>query len=174
MTVKGRPVNGRVDPFFTISRRSAAILCRGAVFEMACSLWGGMRQGELFGLKWSDLDLEGRRYKVQRSLDSLYGPAKEKEPKRWSSRRSGVLLPEVVTVLQAHRQRQRHDKLRSGPRWSENDYVFHHDQGDATEGRQRAQEVPKAVVRGGRAPAPHLYRSTPLVRHDARAPRGAS
>jgi hypothetical protein len=37
MTVKGRPVNGRVDRFFTISRRSVVILCHEAVFEMACS-----------------------------------------------------------------------------------------------------------------------------------------
>ncbi len=85
---------------------------------------GGMRRGELFGLKWSDLDLEKRRYKVQRSLDYLYGPAQEKEPKRESSRRSGILLPEVVSALRQHKRRQLEHRLMAGPRWEENGYVF--------------------------------------------------
>jgi hypothetical protein len=37
MTVKERPVNGRVDRFFTISQRSVVVLCHEAVFEMAFS-----------------------------------------------------------------------------------------------------------------------------------------
>lgn len=88
------------------------------------ALTGGMRRGELFGLKWSDLDLQNRRYKVQRSLDYLYGPAQEKEPKRESSRRSGILLPEVVSALREHKKRQLENHMIAGPRWQENGYVF--------------------------------------------------
>ncbi len=84
----------------------------------------GMRRGELFGLKWADLDLEKGRYKIQRSLDYLYGPAQEKEPKRESSRRSGILLPEVVSALREHKRRQLEHRLMAGPRWEENGYVF--------------------------------------------------
>jgi integrase len=36
----------------------------------------GLRRGELLGLKWADLDLERGHLRVERSLDTLYGPRK--------------------------------------------------------------------------------------------------
>lgn len=84
----------------------------------------GLRRGELLGLKWTDLDLNERVLRVERSLDTYYGPATENAPKRKSSRRPASLFPEVVEALKAHRIRQLRDKLRAGPRWKEHGYVF--------------------------------------------------
>lgn len=109
----------------------------------------GMRRGELFGLKWPDLDLEARRYKVSYSLDTLYGPPDRKDPKQRSSRRSGILLPEVATALRGQRQRQRHDRLRAGPRWEENDYVSR-----PTGGRPRGRTTFSRDLSNLCAPAP--------------------
>lgn len=84
----------------------------------------GMRRGELLGLKWSDIDLEARTLRVERSLDTQYGPAKENAPKRAASKRPISLFPEIIQSLQRHKQRQRLNKLRYGPKWQERGYVF--------------------------------------------------
>lgn len=60
----------------------------------------------LLGLKWSDIDLERGYFRVQHSLDALYGPPTENDPKRAASRRPAVLLPPVVAALKAYSKRQ--------------------------------------------------------------------
>jgi integrase len=88
------------------------------------ALTTGLRRGELLGLKWGDLDLRRGVVRVQRSLDTHYGPAEERAPKREASRRSVKLVPEAVAALEAHRRSQLEARLQAGPRWEENDYVF--------------------------------------------------
>src|ERR687894_933766 len=66
----------------------------------------GLRQGELLGLKWTDLDLDGGRLSVRRSLKVTdrglgFGP-----PKNKASRRSVPLNTTVVAALQNHKVRQ--------------------------------------------------------------------
>lgn len=104
---------------------------------------GGLRRGELFGLKWSDLDPDRGRLKVRRSLDTLYGPAEENDPKRKSSERPVVLLPEVVAALRKHKLRQHQDRWKAGPRWEENGYVFPTNRGTP----QRADNVLKRSLK---------------------------
>jgi integrase len=45
-----------------------------------------LRRGELLGLKWANLDLERGYLRIERSLDTLYGPPVENDPKRAPSR----------------------------------------------------------------------------------------
>ena len=95
---------------------------REALYLLAVTT--GLRRGELLGLKWVDLDLERGYLRVERSLDTLYGPAVENDPKSASSRRPAVLLPPVVTALKAHRARQAAENLAAGPAWREHGYIF--------------------------------------------------
>jgi integrase len=72
----------------------------------------GLRQGELLGLKWPDVDLVGRRLSVCRSLKVTdhgldFGP-----PKNKASRRSVPLSKSAVAALRAHRTRQNEERLR--------------------------------------------------------------
>jgi len=61
----------------------------------------GMRRGEIFGLKWSDIDLERAVLHVRRSyVDGVVGP-----PKTESSRRPLPLPPQVVEALTAWKER---------------------------------------------------------------------
>jgi integrase len=84
----------------------------------------GLRQGELLGLKWRDVDLAGRRLSVRRALKVTdhgldFGP-----PKNNASRRSVPLSKTAMAVLQAHRTRQNEERLRLGELWQDHDLVF--------------------------------------------------
>ncbi len=81
----------------------------------------GLRQGEILGLKWADLDLEAGKLTVQRSLsiDGTFNP-----PKRKSSRRTVTLTQTATDALKRHRSRQAEERLRAGARWVDKDLVF--------------------------------------------------
>ena len=84
----------------------------------------GLRKGELLGLKWTDLDLDGGTLSVRRSLKVTdhglgFGPTKNK-----ASRRSVPLNKSAVAALKAHRMRQNEERLRLGELWVDQDLVF--------------------------------------------------
>jgi integrase len=84
----------------------------------------GLRQGELLGLLWGDIDLEDGRVTVSHTLGVVDGHLALLEPKTPTSRRT-VMLPEVaVTALRAHRTRQRMERLVAGSRWTDSGHVF--------------------------------------------------
>lgn len=65
----------------------------------------GLRQGELLGLAWQDLDLERSRLTVRLELVRRDGRYHREEPKTPRSRRTVPLAPSVVAALTAHRER---------------------------------------------------------------------
>lgn len=84
----------------------------------------GLRQGELLGLKWTDIDLEVHRLSVRRALKVMdhgldFGP-----PKNKASRRSVPLSKTAATTLRAHRARQNEERLQLGDLWQDHDLVF--------------------------------------------------
>jgi len=89
------------------------------------ALTTGMRQGELFGLKWQDLDLAAATVQVRRSLARLKGRGfVELEPKTARSRRSILLTPLAVSALRRHRSRQLEARLQASSDWEDLDLVF--------------------------------------------------
>jgi integrase len=90
----------------------------GALIALALST--GMRQGELLGLRWRDVDLEAGRVTVHVILQPIKGDdgitrPLLKEPKTPHSKRSIALTPSMVAELRAHRQRQRLERIALGP-----------------------------------------------------------
>jgi integrase len=88
------------------------------------ALHTGLRQGELLGLKWEDVDLEGSKLSVRRSLKVtdqglVFGPTKNK-----ASRRSVPLNKSAVVALRFHRLRQNEERLRLGEVWEDQRLVF--------------------------------------------------
>jgi integrase len=84
----------------------------------------GLRQGELLGLKWEDVDLEGSTLSVRRSLKVtdqglVLGPTKNR-----ASRRSIPLNRSAVAALKFHRLRQNKERLRLGELWDDRNLVF--------------------------------------------------
>jgi integrase len=88
------------------------------------ALGTGLRQGELLGLRWEDVDLDAGRLRVRHSLANVGGTLTLLEPKTDRSRRF-VMLPDSVTAaLRAHRTRQRMERLVAGSRWVDSGHVF--------------------------------------------------
>ncbi len=83
----------------------------------------GLRAGELFGLRWADVDLEKRRIQVRNALTRRKGPWQLTEPKSATSRRSISLPLQAIATLREHRKRQLEDRL-AADRWEDNDLVF--------------------------------------------------
>lgn len=63
----------------------------------------GLRQGELFGLQWPDIDFEAGTLSVQRSLEEIRGKVRLKEPKTAQARRRIDLPKFALTALLDHR-----------------------------------------------------------------------
>ena len=94
-----------------------------ALFTLAVST--GMRQGELLGLRWSDVDIDAKRLQVQQALQ------RQREeglvfvtPKTRQSRRTIVLSDRAVVALKSHLARQDDRRATAGCRWVEHDLVF--------------------------------------------------
>ena len=66
------------------------------------ALTSGLRQGELFGLQWQDIDFAADALSVQRSVEEIRGQLRLKEPKSGKGRR--IDLPKfAIKALADHR-----------------------------------------------------------------------
>ncbi len=96
-----------------------------AVFTAAISL--GLRQGEILGLRWDDLRLEGPDpiLTVRHSLQRKKGGGLELvQPKTVKSRRT-LSLPDVaVEAFKSRRAIQHQERLWAGKKWMETGLVF--------------------------------------------------
>ena len=100
-----------------------------ALFTVGLSL--GLREGEILGLRWDDVDLEAGRITVNYTQQRVKNLEPEGgsslmmlEPKTEKSRR-GVSLPQVaVSALAAHRMSQGEERLAAGNEWVETGMVF--------------------------------------------------
>lgn len=99
---------------------------QGARFEAlyVVALATGLREGEILGLHWRDVDFEQRlitvRTQVQRTRDGLV----VRELKTRGSHATVPLASFAVDALRMHRTQQRQERLQMGPRWHEHDLVF--------------------------------------------------
>jgi integrase len=84
----------------------------------------GLRQGEALGLRWEDVDLEGRRLIVANALQRVDGKLALVPPKTRRSRRTIELPAIAVTALRAHKIRQVEERLLAGGRWRDTGFVF--------------------------------------------------
>ena len=74
---------------------------------VATAIGTGLRRGELLALRWSDVDLDGARLRVEQAVEWTQAHGlRFKEPKTRHGRRSVSLAPSTVDVLRAHRREQ--------------------------------------------------------------------
>jgi integrase len=99
-----------------------------AAFLLAATT--GMRRGEILGLAWSSLDLDGSRLSVSRSLVSVDYEVQLSEPKTAQARRQIALDSATVAALREHETRQLGERVAMGEGWeNELDLVFTREDG---------------------------------------------
>jgi integrase len=81
----------------------------------------GLRQGELLGLKWDDVDLKDGSLQVRRTLTITKSGPVFTAPKTTSSRRSVKLTSNATEALKSHLKRQLAEIDRVGSLWSPGD-----------------------------------------------------
>lgn len=102
-----------------------------ALYRLAIA--SGLRQGELLGLRWQDVDLKTAALTVRHTLEQ--GSRTLAEPKTERSRRTIVLDTDTVKALRRHRLRQIKERLAAGERWQDLGFVFATSTGTATDHR---------------------------------------
>lgn len=94
-----------------------------ALFHLA--VISGMRQMELLGLKWTDLDWGRQTLKIERQLLRPEGEVVQfAPPKTRYGKRSIVLGNKTIEILRKHHDRQRMDQKKAGDGWKENGLIF--------------------------------------------------
>jgi integrase len=91
-----------------------------ALYRLAIVL--GMRQRELLGLRWQDVDMDAPTLAVRNTLQQ--DARTLAAPKTDRSVRTLSLDAGTVEALRQHRRRQLEERLAAGPRWREADFVF--------------------------------------------------
>ena len=90
----------------------------------ALAVTAGLRQGELLGLRWSDIDLDNASAHVQWTLQRTPDGFVLAPPKTSRSRRTVALTGVAVDALRRHRVRQAQERLAIGGAWEQPEMVF--------------------------------------------------
>jgi len=94
-----------------------------ALFKLAITT--GLRQGEILGLKWSDLDWSKNQLNIQRQVQRVPGRGLVfSDPKTAAGRRMILLGQDTILSLKQHFKRQSIEKEFMGEKWQDNDLIF--------------------------------------------------
>ena len=88
------------------------------------ALYLGLRRGELFGLRWQDVDLDGAKLEVVQTLQRVSGALCAVPPKTEDSARTIPLPPPCVRALREHQQRQTAECEHAWPDSEDHGLVF--------------------------------------------------
>jgi integrase len=126
LTDPPRQERRRVVPLASEEARAALEAARGHRLEalFTVGLFLGLRQGEILGLRWADVDLESATLSVTQALQRVDGALIFRAPKTEKSRRRLTLPATVVAALRAHRDRQAFERQAVGDHWKESGLVF--------------------------------------------------
>ena len=91
-------------------------------FYLAAST--GMRRGEVLGIRWEDIDLDGKRLSVRQAVLNVAYKIEISDVKTTTSRRTVDLDPRTVAVLRAWHKAQLEERIALGLRPTDDSLVF--------------------------------------------------
>ena len=107
---------------------------KGHPFETlyTVTLFTGMREGEVLGLRWDCVDFESGTILIDKQLqqEKKAGGQYVFASLKTGKTRTITPAPWVMQMLKAHRVRQTEDRLRAGPVWSDTGLVFTNELGE--------------------------------------------
>ena len=125
-----KPPSPRREEIRPLSREQARTFLQtvseaGDRFEAlyVVAVTAGLRQGELLGLKWEDLDLDRGVLQVRRTLSETRDGRVFEAPKSGKGR-SIRLTQRAVSALRSHRKAQLEERVARAGVWAENGLVF--------------------------------------------------
>jgi integrase len=96
-------------------------------WELALS---GLRRGEIAGLRWADVDLDGNELSIANNRVAAGSRSVENDPKSAASRRTLPLPDRIVTVLRSAKARQSAERLALGADYGSGEYVVSNEAGE--------------------------------------------
>jgi integrase len=120
-----RPAKKEVRPLSPDQARTFLEAARGDRYEAlyVLAVTAGLREGELLGLKWEDIDLDVGSLAVRRTLSEARSGRFFEVPKNGKGR-SIKLTRQAAEALRTHRKRQNKERLRFGNLWQDSGLVF--------------------------------------------------
>lgn len=112
----------------------------------------GLRRGEVCGLRWVDVDLEGGSLRVAQQLVSVGGRVMVGEPKTARGARVVALDADTVAVLRDHRRAQLAERMASGPAYVDSGLVFTREDGSPLDPSYVTRHFARLVARAGLPP----------------------
>jgi integrase len=151
-----KPPQPRSDEIRPLDREQARSFLAAVSGERLEALYvvaitAGLRQGELLGLKWEDVDLDAGKLQVRRTLSEARIGRIFEAPKSGKGR--GIRLTKNATeALRGHRKAQLEEKLRLGTLWQENSLVFPSQVGTPLGGRNLIRHFKRMLEHTGLYP----------------------
>ena len=122
------PKGSKEEPLFLTPEQVKALLeaAKGERFEalFVLAVHTGMRQGELLGLMWDDVNFDVGELRVRRTLVAGKEGFSFGEPKSAKGRRNVTLTPAALQALKRHRERQHEESVMLADAWEDNGLVF--------------------------------------------------
>ncbi len=112
------------------------------------AITAGLREGELLGLKWEDVDLDSGMLQVRRSLSEARSGRIFEAPKSGKGR-SIRLTRKALSALRDHRKRQLEERMKSAGFWQESGLVFPSRVGTPLGGRNLNRSFNRDLERAG-------------------------
>ena len=121
-----------------------------ALYHLAITT--GMRQGELLGLKWTDLQWNSGMLHIQRQVQRVpWQGWSFIEPKTKAGRRTIKLGEASLHALRLHKERQQSRKTVAGARWQDYDIIFPSNKGTPLEPSNMRKDFNRVLEKAGLA-----------------------
>jgi integrase len=121
-----RVPKSRLRPFAPEQIQALLYAAHGDRFESAyvLALTTGMREGELLGLRWQDIDWQAGTVTVRGQLRRKRGVGLQFSETKTDTVHTVKLAPSVLELLRQRQTAQAKDRQRAGSAWMASDYIF--------------------------------------------------
>lgn len=121
----------------------------------------GLRRGEVMGLRWSDIEFDNNKIRVEKTLSTTKGGPYLTSPKTEASQRRLTLNGELRGLLMSHRIAQMEEAKLAGNKFLDKDFVFSTLTGEPIDPSNFYRSVRRVCRKAGLPEhGPHVLRHT--------------